>query len=141
MHIHIAVEDMKTSIDFYTTVLGFHYDHGQAEIAWLTRCNLLLTIGLGKPPQEPQHYFGWVVDSMQELEELYEHFYQLRQRLSAPPSSEDGRFHFFIYDPDGYPVVISHERMEQPWGRGVCSCGMVPEDGVGQNQKNSLSNP
>lgn len=127
MHIHINVSDMKLSIDFYTTVLGFFYDHGVAEIAWLTRCNLLLTLAKGQPPQDPQNYFGWTVDSMQELTELYEHFYSKRQRLSAPPSPEENRCYFFIYDPDGYPIVISHERMEYPWGRGVCSCGAAAD--------------
>ncbi|MEZ5338813.1 MAG: VOC family protein [bacterium] len=138
MHIHLAVSDMKTSIDFYTTVLGFFYDHGLKDIAWLTRCNLMLTISLGTPPSDPQHYFGWVVDSMEELEELYEHFYRKRQRLSAAPNPEEGRYYFFIYDPDGYPVVISYERMEHPWGRGVCSCGEHPEP---EDQNSSVSKP
>ena len=123
MHIHLSVEDMKASIDFYTTVLGFFYDHGVPEIAWLTRCNLLLTIAKGEVPQNPQHYFGWTVASLDELTELYAHFYGKRQRLSAAPSAEENRYYFFIYDPDGYPIVISYERMEHPWGRGICSCG------------------
>ena len=127
MHIHLAVSDMKASIDFYTSVLGFFYDHGIPEIAWLTRCNLLLTIGKGTVPQDPQHYFGWAVDSMEELTELYDYFRGRRQRLSAAPDAAENRFYFFIYDPDNYPIVISWERMELPWGRGVCSCGANPE--------------
>ena len=132
LHIHLCVADMKTSIDFYTTVLGFFYDHGIAEIAWLTRCNLMLTLGKGTVPHDPQHYFGWAVDSLEELTELYEHFERKRQRLSAPPSAAENRFYFFIYDPDGYPIVISYERMEHPWGRGVCSCGAVDEKSQAQ---------
>ncbi|MCB1185614.1 VOC family protein [bacterium] len=140
MHIHLAVSDMKTSIDFYTTVLGFFYDHGISEIAWLTRCNLMLTLGQGEPPKDPQLYFGWAVESMAELEELYEHFYRKRQRLSAAPSTEEARYYFFIYDPDGYPIVISFEQMEHPWGRGVCSCGAV-EPEAGDDQNSSVSKP
>lgn len=141
MHIHLAVTDMKQSIDFYVTVLGFHYDHGVKEMAWLTRCNLLLTLSIGSPPPEPQNYFGWAVEDLPALEELYEHFHRRHQRLSAPPSAEDVRPYFFIYDPDGYPIVISFEQMEHPWGRGVCSCGAVPAEGQEGDQNSSASKP
>ena len=141
MHIHLAVSDMKQSIDFYVTVLGFHYDHGIPEMAWLTRCNLLLTLSIGKPPAEPQNYFGWAVDSLEELEELYEHFHRRHQRLSAPPSPQESRPYFFIYDPDAYPIVISFEQMEQAWGRGVCSCGAVTQEEQAGDQNSSASKP
>ena len=35
--LHLAVSDMKRSIDFYTTQLGFFYDHGVDNLACLTR--------------------------------------------------------------------------------------------------------
>ncbi len=47
IHLHLIVSDMKRSIDFYVTVLGFFYDHGVREIAWLTREGLLLTLSPG----------------------------------------------------------------------------------------------
>lgn len=112
IHLHLIVSDMKRSIDFYVTVLGFFYDHGVREIAWLTREGLLLTLSPGTPAPELSSYFGWSVGSAGELQQQYDALYRQRQRLSAPPDAEAGRMYFFLYDPDDYPICFSFDQMD-----------------------------
>ena len=119
---HLAVSDMKRSIDFYTTILGYYYDHGVTGMAWLTRENMLLTLspaaraepGAGNmPAAPPAGYFGWCLESREELEQCYDALYARRQRLSAPPDFNAGRGYFFIYDPDDNPVAFSCDVLEE----------------------------
>lgn len=112
LHQHLIVSDMKRSIDFYVTVLGFFYDHGVPEIAWLTRAGLLLTLSPGAPTGALSSYFGWSVASADELQQHYDELYQRRQRLSAPPDIPGGRMYFFLYDPDDYPICFSVDPLD-----------------------------
>lgn len=109
VHIHRTVSDMKRSIDFYVTVLGFYYEEGVKEMAWLTQDNLLLTISPGEPQIDLGSYFGWTVDSLAELDALYDKLYKRHIRLSAPPDAPGGRYYFFAYDPDDYPLAFSYQ--------------------------------
>lgn len=111
-HMHLLVKDMKASIDFYTTVLGFYYDHGVPEMAWLVKDQLQLTISPGEPPERPLNYFGWSVPTYEDLERSYESLRRRFQRISAPPDREEGRSYFFLFDPDDYPIAFSVSDME-----------------------------
>jgi catechol 2,3-dioxygenase-like lactoylglutathione lyase family enzyme len=111
-HVHLLVKDMKASIDFYTTVLGFYYDHGVPEMAWLVQEHLQLTLSPGEPAQRPANYFGWSVPTVQELENSYAALRRRYQRLSAPPDAEFGRNYFFLFDPDDYPIAFSVADLE-----------------------------
>jgi catechol 2,3-dioxygenase-like lactoylglutathione lyase family enzyme len=114
VHVHLIVSDMKFSIDFYVTVLGFFYDHGVRDVAWLTRGQVLLTLSPGKPSAESSSYFGWSLTSIEELEQQYAALRQQHQRLSAPPDPAGGRLYFFLYDPDDYPVCFSVDPLDYP---------------------------
>lgn len=116
-HVHRTVSDMKRSIDFYVTILGFYYDHGLPGMAWLRRGDILLTISPGAPVLDLGSYFGWTVLSTTELQDLYDHLERRRQRLSAPPDPAAGRYYFFTYDPDDYPVAISYQEFENSAAR------------------------
>jgi catechol 2,3-dioxygenase-like lactoylglutathione lyase family enzyme len=109
VHIHRTVSDMKRAIDFYVTVLGFYYEEGVHDMAWLTQNDLLLTISPGEPEVDLGSYFGWIVDSQEELEQLYDRLYKRHVRLSAPPDAPGGRYYFFAYDPDDYPLAFSYQ--------------------------------
>ena len=111
-HMHLLVSDMKASIDFYTTVLGFYYDHGVPEMAWLTKEHLQLTLSPGEPPSHTLNYFGWSLHSFEELESSYEALRRRFQRVSAPPEQETGRLYFFLFDPDDYPIAFSVSDLE-----------------------------
>lgn len=113
VHIHRTVSDMKRAIDFYVTVLGFYYEQGVKEMAWLTQDNLLLTISPGEPVIELGSYFGWTVDSLAELDDIYERLYKRHIRLSAPPDVPGGRYYFFAYDPDDYPIAFSFQESRE----------------------------
>ncbi len=130
VHIHRLVADMKRSIDFYVTVLGFFYDHGIREMAWLTRDNLVLTLspastGEGDTGNEGSSvgfnpecgYFGWRLESAAALEQAYSGFHDQRLSLSSPPDPGQGRPWFFLYDPDGYPVSFSFITLDYPEGK------------------------
>lgn len=130
VQIHRLVSDMKRSIDFYVTVLGFFFDHGIREMAWLTRDNLLLTLspddggvegveaGTLRAGFHPEcGYFGWRLDGQTELEEAYKSFYERHLSLSAPPEPDQGRPWFFLYDPDGYPISFSCVALDYPQGK------------------------
>jgi catechol 2,3-dioxygenase-like lactoylglutathione lyase family enzyme len=107
LHQHLTVSEMKLSIDYYTTVLGFRYDHGVPGMAWLELNGMVLTLTPGEPQPQPGQYFGWRVDSLDALEELYRKLRVKRTRLSAAPDAAPGRSYFFAYDPDGYPLCFS----------------------------------
>ena len=113
---HLVVSDMKQSIDFYTTALGFFYDHGIKEMAWLKRDGMLLTLAPGldtNVERKPgQGYFGWALDSQAELERCYQELYQERQTLSNPPDETVGRSYFFLYDPDGHAIIFSYTKWD-----------------------------
>ncbi len=111
-HLHLLVEDMQASINFYTTVLGFYYDHGVPEMAWLVKEHLQLTISPGAPPKRPLNYFGWSLPTYEALEESYRALHNRFQRLSAPPDKDAGRSYFFLFDPDDYPIAFSVADME-----------------------------
>ena len=106
-HVHLIVRDMKASIDFYTTMLGFYYVEGVPEMAWLTYGEILLTLSPGEPPAELTTYYGWSVKNFAELEDHYERLNQKFARLGPAPSREDGREYFFLYDPDDYPMAFT----------------------------------
>jgi catechol 2,3-dioxygenase-like lactoylglutathione lyase family enzyme len=113
--IHLAVSDMKRSIDFYTTQLGFFYDHGRDNLAWLTRPELLLLLSPGTPSRELNYYFGWSVGGAQQLAELYAQLARRRLFLSEPPDSAGGHY-FFLYDPDFFPLLFIVETLDYPAG-------------------------
>lgn len=104
---------MKRSIDFYVTVLGFYYDHGAPEMAWLTHERLLLTLSPGEPVLDLGSYIGWAVSSLEELQQLYARLSKRRVRISAPPDAAEQRYYFFAYDPDDYPIALSWQTFEQ----------------------------
>jgi len=110
--VHRTVSDMKVSIDFYVRVLGFFYDHGVRELAWLTAPGMLLTLAPGEPRVDSGHYFGFTVADGAELEARYQWLYEHRQRLSGPPDVSSGSGHFYVYDPDDYPVIFSVAQLE-----------------------------
>jgi catechol 2,3-dioxygenase-like lactoylglutathione lyase family enzyme len=113
-HWHLVVSDMKASIDFYTTVLGFFYDHGTREAAWLRRGELMLTLAPGEPLPSTTQYMGFLLDSETALSAGYDALFLRRQRLSGPPDCPGGRSHFFLYDPDGYSVCFSYAKLDYP---------------------------
>lgn len=102
---------MKTSIDFYVRI-GFFYDHGVHELAWLTAPELLLTLAPGEPRVDPGNYFGFTEASAEELEARYQWLYERRMRLSNPPDTSSGAGHFYLYDPDDYPIIFSVSKLE-----------------------------
>jgi catechol 2,3-dioxygenase-like lactoylglutathione lyase family enzyme len=114
VHVHLVVSDMKRSIDFYTKTLGFFYDHGVRDAAWLTHKHLLLTISPGEPVQTVSAYFGWCLVEFAELDAYYARLHRSGCRLSAPPDEHASRTYFFLYDPDDYPIVFSQQRFEYP---------------------------
>jgi catechol 2,3-dioxygenase-like lactoylglutathione lyase family enzyme len=107
LHIQRTVTDMKRSIDFYVTILGFDFVGGNLEIAWLAHDNLVLTLSPGETTVDLGSYFGWIVNDETELERLYEQLFRGHQRLSAPPDADTGRSFFFVYDPDDNPIALS----------------------------------
>jgi catechol 2,3-dioxygenase-like lactoylglutathione lyase family enzyme len=117
LSLHLVVSDMKRSIDFYVTQLGFFYDHGVDNMAWLSRDNLLLTLSPGTPQTELNSYWGWSVPSAAQLDELFERFARRGLLLSAAPDAPGGRMYFFLYDPDNYPLVFSLDTLEHPAGK------------------------
>jgi catechol 2,3-dioxygenase-like lactoylglutathione lyase family enzyme len=121
---------MKRSIDFYVTVLGFFYDHGIREMAWLSRDDLLLTLSPAEARESEEAadtssvgfnpecgYFGWRLESAEALEQAYGEFHNRRLSLSSPPDPAQGRPWFFLYDPDGYPISFSLVALEYPAGK------------------------
>jgi hypothetical protein len=105
---------MKASLDFYTQVVGFYYDHGVRDVAWLSAPGLLLTLAQGEPRVDPGNYFGFAVESVDALEERYQWLYTRRHRLSGPPDPSGSGGHFFLYDPDDYPIIFSWTRLDYP---------------------------
>jgi catechol 2,3-dioxygenase-like lactoylglutathione lyase family enzyme len=114
LHWHLQVSDMKRSIDFYTTLLGFYYDHGVREMAWLTRQQMLLTLSPGEPSPVETQYQGFLLGTPAELESWYGYLRQRGARLSGPPDPAGGRSFFFLYDPDDYPLAFSTVALDYP---------------------------
>jgi catechol 2,3-dioxygenase-like lactoylglutathione lyase family enzyme len=115
--LHLVVSDMKRSIDFYVRELGFFYDHGQDNLAWLLRDGLQLTLSPGTPQRELNSYWGWRLERPEELTDLYERLSQRGLLLGPPPDAAAGRTYFFLYDPDNYPLVFSLDTLEHPEGK------------------------
>jgi catechol 2,3-dioxygenase-like lactoylglutathione lyase family enzyme len=115
--LHLAVSDMKRSVDFYTTQLGFFYDHGTDNLACLTRAEVQLTLSPGTPETQLNSYWGWSVESTEQLSELYARFTRRGLLLSDRPDADTGRMYFFLYDPDNYQLLFSVDRLEYPAGK------------------------
>jgi hypothetical protein len=114
LHVHRTVSEMKQSIDWYVSRLGFFYDHGTLETAWLVAPGILLTLSPGTPTPDPQAYFGFALGSLEALEAAYAKLHGRMERLSSPADASAGRPFFFLFDPDDYPVIFSYSRLDYP---------------------------
>jgi catechol 2,3-dioxygenase-like lactoylglutathione lyase family enzyme len=110
--LHLAVSDMKRSVDFYVNELGFFYDHGLPNMAWLMRPEMLLLLSPGTPVRHPNSYWGWTVSGPEPLVELHARFQQRQLIVSDAPQAEGADGHFFLYDPDGYPLLFSVDKLD-----------------------------
>ncbi len=114
LHVHRVILEMKRSIDWYVTTLGFFYDHGVRDTAWLTAPGVLLTLSPGSPEPDPQSYFGFALGSPEELDSVYQRLHSRFERLSSPADVHTGRPFFFTYDPDDYPIIFSYSKLDYP---------------------------
>jgi catechol 2,3-dioxygenase-like lactoylglutathione lyase family enzyme len=126
-HMHLMVEDLDRSIEFYVTNLGFrdsgrqiietgrfitdHWMEAGTEIAFVRDADgaeLALEKASVVHPLPPWFHFGFLLHSPQAVEELYQKMKIQGVRLRKL-SREGECVGFRCYDPDGYLLEFCHE--------------------------------
>lgn len=110
-HIHIGTKDLKSSVEFYSSVFGFKkkFDHDPG-IFLDNEAGFLLAIDpVDEVPQLPSWlHIGFCLDTEAEVQRLYQKVKQDNIRIARDMMAEPGQFaSFYIYDPDGYKIEVS----------------------------------
>lgn len=110
-HIHIGTKDIKTSVAFYTVVLGFRmkFEHDPGVFLDNESGFLIAIDPVDEVPQFPDWFpFGFCVKSETEVFDIYRIVKAKKIRIARDMMSEKDRFaSFYMHDPDGYKIEVS----------------------------------
>ena len=110
-HVHLGTKDLKKSVEFYTSVLGFKkkFDHEPGVFLENTSGFLIAIDPVGEIPKFPSWYhLGFCLDSEQKTLEMYRKCKSLNVSIVRELAQKENEYaSFFITDPDGYKIEIS----------------------------------
>jgi catechol 2,3-dioxygenase-like lactoylglutathione lyase family enzyme len=110
----LRVSDLKKSIEYYVTVLGFKIDWNyESVIAAVSRgrCDLFLSEG------DQGHRGSWVWIGVDDVEVLFEEYRARGAKVRHPPTNYAWAFEMQIEDLDGNVLRIgSDNKIDQPIG-------------------------
>jgi catechol 2,3-dioxygenase-like lactoylglutathione lyase family enzyme len=112
-HIALNVRDVKTSMEFYSSVLGMQLEWmPDPENAYLTSGQDNLALHQLPPGQQPSpvqtvHHIGFVVRRPDDVDEWAGKLRGLGIPLAAEPKTHrDGARSFYFHDPDGLLIQL-----------------------------------
>ena len=110
----LCVENLKRSIEYYVTVLGFKIDWNyERVIASVSRggCGLFLSQG------DQGHPGSWVWIGVDDVERLFDEYRARGARVRHPPTNYDWALEMQIEDLDGNVLRMgSDNRIDEPIG-------------------------
>lgn len=110
----LRVSDLKRSIEYYVTVLGFKIDWNyERVIAAVSRggCSLFLSQG------DQGHPGSWVWIGVDDVQSLYEEYRRRGARVRHPPTNYDWAVEMQIEDLDGNVLRLgSDPQRDEPIG-------------------------
>ncbi|KGR82909.1 VOC family protein [Lysinibacillus odysseyi] len=119
-HVQLKVSDLKRSVEYYTTIIGFRVLKQTEEIAYLTVDGVSSLISLieVKDAISPQgftglYHFALLLPTRTDLGNIVQHFIQHNIRLGA--ADHDVSEALYLNDPDGNGIEIYIDRPEQQW--------------------------
>jgi catechol 2,3-dioxygenase-like lactoylglutathione lyase family enzyme len=120
-HVALNVRDVRTSLEFYSTVLGMTLEWmPDQENAYLTSGEDNLALHQLPPGQQPGpvqtvHHIGFVVRHPDDVDAWAERLRKLGIPLAAEPKTHrDGARSFYFHDPDGLLIqLIYHPPISQ----------------------------
>ena len=111
----LAVNNLRTSTDFYTNVLGFSRDFGDESDGWSWLSRDGFRVGLGECANEPpagtlgdHSYIAYV--TVDDVDAVYSDFVSRGARISRAPESKPwGMREFALKTPDGHRITFGSE--------------------------------
>jgi catechol 2,3-dioxygenase-like lactoylglutathione lyase family enzyme len=110
-HIHIGTNDLKGSVDFYSSIFGFKkkFDH-EPGIFLDNEAGFLIAIDpVDEVPLLPSWFhLGFCLSSEAEVQKVYRLVKEKNVKIARDMMAEKDQFaSFFILDPDGYKIEVS----------------------------------
>ncbi|MFF5995338.1 VOC family protein [Lysinibacillus sp. KU-BSD001] len=119
-HVQLKVSDLKRSIEYYTTTIGFQVLKQTENTAYLTfdHQTSLLSLVEVKEAISPQgftglYHFALLLPTRKDLGNIVQHFIQHNVRLGA--ADHDVSEALYLNDPDGNGIEIYVDRPENEW--------------------------
>jgi catechol 2,3-dioxygenase-like lactoylglutathione lyase family enzyme len=124
------VEDLRASLDYYRTVLGFKQDWGDQGFASVSRgrCHLMLCEG------DQGHAGAWVWIGVGDAGQLFEEYQAKGAKVRHPPTNYAWAYEMQIEDLDGNVLRFgSNSKKDEPMGPFLDMYGVLwePKPGGG----------
>jgi len=111
-----CVRDLRTSLDYYTGVLGFEVDFSMGDFFASVsrgRCHIFLCVGdQGNPP-------AWIWVAVGDAEALYDELIAKGAPIRHPPTNYPWAYEMQVEDPDGNVLRLGSDEKEDaprgPW--------------------------
>ncbi len=111
--------DLKGSVDFYTTVLGFQCNGLNEEWGWASISRDNVSIMFARPNEHESFdkptFTGSLYINTDEVDRLWEHLKNSAKICYEIENFEYGMREFAIYDNNGYLVQFGQEIDEESW--------------------------
>lgn len=104
----LRISDVKTSVEYYTEVLGFHVDWKTAIFASVSRDNCHLFLSQGDQGRTG----GWVWIGVEDVEALFAEYQASGAKIRHPPTNYTWAREMQVEDPDGNILRMGSETRE-----------------------------
>lgn len=119
-HLQLKVRDLKTSIEFYNTVLGFNVLEQDENTVYLTHDGATSILSLLEQPDAISHqgytglyHIAFLLPTRKDLGNIIQHFIAHNIRVGA--GDHDVSEALYINDPDGNGIEIYVDRPKEQW--------------------------
>lgn len=110
-HVHLGSKNVKSSVDFYSSVFGFKkkFDHGEGVFIENAAGFLIAIDPTDEIPVLPSWFhLGFCLKSESEALSMYNKCRELKVKVARDLMHQQNEFaSFFITDPDGYKIEVS----------------------------------
>jgi catechol 2,3-dioxygenase-like lactoylglutathione lyase family enzyme len=110
-HVALFVQNLEVAVDFYTRIMGMHIEwQPDADNVYLTNGGDVFALHrVDYTPQAQQRldHIGFVLDSMEAVDEWYAHFVEEGVRITEQPKTHrDGSRGFYCLDAVGHLLEL-----------------------------------
>ena len=119
-HLQLKVRDLKKSIEFYTTVLGFRVLEQEGETVYFTNDGQSSILSIVEQPDAISHqghtglyHIAFLLPTRKDLGNIIQHFIELNVSVGA--GDHDVSEALYLNDPDGNGIEVYTDRPKERW--------------------------